>query len=70
MIKDSVIGRGGALPLFKRGVERERFDRAREWLLRDIEQLMLFRGIPYEKKRGMLGNLKALFSYEESTKIT
>lgn len=66
MIRDCVVGRGGALPLFKRGVERDRFDRAIMWLQKDIEQLMMIRtGNPYDKKKSMLANLKQIFSCED-----
>lgn len=70
MIRDPVVGRGGALPLYKRGVERDRFDRALQWLQKDIEQLMMIRsGAPYDKKKSMLANLKQIFSCEECLKM-
>jgi UV radiation resistance-associated gene protein len=70
MIRDVVVGRGGALPLFKRGVERDRFDRAIMWLQKDIEQLMMIRtGAAYDKKRSMLANLKEVFACEDCLKM-
>jgi UV radiation resistance-associated gene protein len=69
MIRDAVVGSGRALPLFKRGVERERFDRALLWLQKDVEQLMLLRGYVYDRKKSILGNLKQLFSCEMCPKL-
>ncbi len=69
LIRDPVVGRGGALPLYKRGVERDRFDRAIQWLQKDIEQLLMIRGGTYDKKKSILGNLKQLFACEECLKM-
>lgn len=70
MIRDNAVGRGGALPLFKRGVERDRFDRALLWLQKDIEQLMMIRnGTAYDKRKSMLANLKQIFACEECLKM-
>lgn len=65
MIKDPVYtAMGGSLPLFRRGSERERFDRAIVWLKKDIEQLLQVRGHSYDPNREILGNLQLLFSCE------
>jgi len=64
MIRDPVQANSSALPLFRRGTERERFDRAIVWLKRDIEQLLLTRGIPYEPSRCILFNINKVFEHE------
>ena len=64
MIRDPVQANGNALPLFRRGTERERFDRAIVWLKRDIEQLLLTRGIPYEANKCILFNVNKIFEHE------
>lgn len=64
MIRDPVSGSGQALPLFRRGTEKERFDRALAWLKKDIEQLILTRGISYDANRDILYNLNQLFACE------
>jgi hypothetical protein len=70
MIRDAVVGRGGPLPLFKRGVERDRFDRAMMWLQKDIEQLMMIRtGATYDKRKSLLANLKQVFACEDCLKM-
>lgn len=50
------------MPLFKRGVERERFDCAVAWLKKDIQQILLTRGVEYEHKREVLYNLSKFFT--------
>mmetsp|Transcript_17075 Transcript_17075/g.28515 ORF Transcript_17075/g.28515 Transcript_17075/m.28515 type:complete len:512 (-) Transcript_17075:159-1694(-) len=69
MIRDAVLGRGSTLPLFKRGVERERFDRALIWLQKNIEQLMDSMGYKYSRKFSMLYNLSHLFDCEICPKL-
>lgn len=69
MIRDAVLGRGSTLPLFKRGVERERFDRALIWLQKNIEQLMDRMGYKYSRKNSMLFNMKHLFDCEICPKL-
>ena len=54
-------------PLYKRGVERERFERAVHLLKKDIEQLMHARGKSPAKGSHMLANLKALLNHETSS---
>ena len=66
-IRDPVLGAtGGTLPLFRRNVEKERFDRAVAWLRRDVEQLLQTRGVLYEHGRdsNILYNLHQLFFCE------
>jgi len=64
MIRDPIQNNGMALPLYRRGIERERFDCAIKWLQRNIEQLLQTRGIAYDGKRSMLYNLQLLFECE------
>mmetsp|Transcript_9147 Transcript_9147/g.13789 ORF Transcript_9147/g.13789 Transcript_9147/m.13789 type:complete len:478 (-) Transcript_9147:153-1586(-) len=70
MIRDTVTGRGLAYPLFKRGVERDKFDRALMWLQKDVEQIMALRSFTYDRKKSILGNLKHLFSCEMCRKLS
>ena len=70
MIKDSLMGKHVAAPLFKRGVERDKFDKALTWLARDIDQLMTIRGLQYDRTKCMLANLNTLFVHEINPKLT
>jgi hypothetical protein len=55
-------------PLYKRGVEREKFEKAVRFLKKDIEQLMHARGVDVVKGTHMLGNLKKLLMHETARK--
>ncbi|CAN0448765.1 unnamed protein product, partial [Hapterophycus canaliculatus] len=44
-VRDNVTGAGVAYPLFRRGVEKERFDRGVYLLGRDVEQMLMARGL-------------------------
>eukprot|EP01032_Pedospumella_encystans_P008984 gene8984-10606_t len=68
-IRDPVVANGTTLPLFRRGTERERFDRAVLWLKRAVEQLLQSRGVTYEPNQHILSNIHALFSCEMCPKI-
>ncbi len=68
-IRDPVIGNGSTLPLFRRNVEKDRFDRAIVWLKRVVEQLLLSRGVPYEPSQNMLFNINAIFQCEMCPKL-
>lgn len=71
-IRDPVLGStSGTLPLFRRNVEKERFDRAVSWLRRDIEQLLQTRGVLYDhtKESNILYNLHQLFFCEMCPKL-
>jgi len=69
-LRDPVVGNGSTLPLFRRNVDKERFDRAVVWLKRDIEQLLVTRGVTYEPSHHMLLNAHNLFLSEMSPKLT
>lgn len=69
MIRDPLQGSAGTLPLFRRNVEKERFDRAIVWLKKDIEQLLLSRGYTYEPHKDILYNLHQLFQCEMCPKL-
>lgn len=70
MIRDSVSGLNQALPLFRKNTEKERFDRALEWLRKDIEQVLQTRGILYEPTKDILQNLNKLFVCELCPSLT
>jgi hypothetical protein len=69
MIRDPLQGSAGTLPLFRRNVEKERFDRAVSWLRKDIEQLLSSRGVNYESNKDILCNLHQLFQCEMCPKL-
>lgn len=58
-IRDPITGT--ALPLYKRGQDREKFDNGFLWLQRDCQQLMASRNVAYDKTKCILGNVKKLF---------
>jgi len=68
-IRDPVAGGGSTLPLFRRNVEKDRFDRAVLWLKRNVEQLLVNRGIAYEPTYHILRNVHSLFQCEMCPKI-
>eukprot|EP00903_Cladosiphon_okamuranus_P012891 g12037.t1 len=64
-MRDNVTGAGVAYPLFRRGVEKERFDRGVYLLGRDVEQMLTARGVPAKRGAGqLLRNLERLMSIE------
>jgi hypothetical protein len=69
MIRDPVQGSAGTLPLFRRNVEKERFERAIVWLKRDVEQLLLTRALYYDPAKDVLQNLQQLFQCELCPKL-
>ncbi len=68
-IRDPIVGNGGTLPLFKRNVEKERFERGVIWLKRIVEQLLLSRGVNYDNNQHILSNIYNLLKYETSTNL-
>lgn len=68
-IRDPIVGNGGTLPLFKRNVEKERFERGVIWLKRIVEQLLLSRGVNYDNNQHVLSNIYNLLKYETSTNL-
>ena len=50
------------LPLYKKNVEKDRFERAVIWLGRDLQQILSYMGIEYEPKKNILYNLNKIFS--------
>jgi len=54
----------GVYPLYRRGVEKERFDVAVALLRADIQQLLYSRGVSFHKDAHMLQNLQTLFHHE------
>jgi UV radiation resistance-associated gene protein len=55
------------LPLYKKGVEKERFQRAFIWLGRDVHQILIFMGLEYESKKNLLYNVNKIFTCYSST---
>lgn len=58
-IRDPITGT--AMPLYKRGQDREKFENGFLWLQRDCQQVLASRNINYDKTRCVLGNVKKLF---------
>jgi hypothetical protein len=73
MICDPIAGLNGlhgvTLPLFKRGTERERFERALYWLAKTIEQLLKARGLKFEPREELLFNINKLFQCDACFKL-
>jgi hypothetical protein len=67
MIRDTT---GTAYQLFRRGVERERFDRAIILLHKNIDQLLQSRGISYDSRKSLLYNVHQLFDCQMCPKIS
>lgn len=67
MIRDTT---GTAYPLFRRGVERERFDRALVLLQKNVDQLLQSKGIPYDSRKSLLYNVNFLFDCQMCPKVT
>eukprot|EP00904_Undaria_pinnatifida_P005670 jgi/Undpi1/2232/HiC_scaffold_12.g05618.m1 len=64
-VRDNVTGAGVAYPLFRRGVEKERFDRGVYLLGRNVEQMLTSRGVPAKRGGGqLLRNLERLMVVE------
>ena len=49
------------LPLYKKGIEKERFDRAVLWLKRDVQQILIFVGLEYDTRENILCNVDRIF---------
>ena len=58
------------LPLYKKGVEKNRFDRAILWLKRNVQQILISMGLEYEINKNILYNIDKIFnSYAPYDKI-
>ena len=58
------------LPLYKKGVEKNRFDRAILWLKRNVQQILISMGLEYEINKNILFNIDKIFnSYASYDKI-
>lgn len=75
LIKDPVaaplsLGAGGGLqngvvlPLYRSGVDKQRFECALQWLRVDVEQLLQSRGAVFNPRLGLLFNIQQLFACE------
>ncbi|TMW62892.1 hypothetical protein Poli38472_005510 [Pythium oligandrum] len=65
-IKDEINDPLGEYPLYRKGVEKERFERAIFFLKKDVEQLLFARGLDPTQGAPILGRLKALTDAESS----
>lgn len=82
MIQDQIAIGGGSmqssgaatsaaltLPLFRKNIEKDRFDRAISWMKIDIEQLLTSRGKSYDQKRDILYNVANLFQCQNCPRL-
>ena len=61
MIKDAVSGH--SMPLYRKDIDIERFKKAFVWLQRNVEQLLDAKGLVFDKKRHVLGEVNRLFQH-------
>ena len=52
------------LPLYRSNTEPERFRKAVLWLAKDIEQIIMTKGMTYDRNKGILFNLHTIFKNE------
>ena len=67
LVRDRVFSSGasgGTYPLFRKGVDRERFERAVRLLEADVEQLLVARDAEFDPRAPVLANLRSLFTHE------
>jgi hypothetical protein len=67
-IRDSAKDPASTYPLFKRSIEKERFEKAVAWLKADIEFLLRAKGIEYDYSKHFLTNLQMLFECDSCSK--
>lgn len=67
LIRDPVLPatQDNTFPLFRKGTEKDRFDRALAWLRTDVDQLLCSRGAAYDPSKSLLQNLKTLFQCDQ-----
>lgn len=63
-IKDMVQGIGGEYPLYRKGVDKERFERAIVLLNRNVQQILAARNVVMDDRIPILARLKALVDGE------
>lgn len=49
------------LPLYKKGTEKECFDRAILWLRRDVQQILVAVGLEYDAQKNISFNINKVF---------
>ena len=59
-----MVGQAATLPLYRKGVERDKFEKALTLLQKDVEQIVNSVGLNYNLKFGMLGNLNEVFLHQ------
>lgn len=66
LIRDpALVGLDNTFPLFKKSIEKDRFERAIMWLRANVEQLLSTRGLVYDPAKPLLHNLRAIFDCEQ-----
>jgi hypothetical protein len=70
LVRDPMLlHQDNTFPLFRKSIEKERFERAVLWLRGDIEQLLCTRGLPFDAGKPLLQNLQTLFDGELSPRL-
>lgn len=70
MVCDPTLGPSGTTqPLFRRGTDRDRFETGLLWLYRDVEQLLVARGLTFEPDEELLHNIGKLYQCEACAKL-
>jgi len=64
LIRD--FGSNTTLPLFRRNMEKERFERAILWLKADIEQILTYLGFYIDRNKSLPYQLRMLFKLQGS----
>lgn len=57
-------GTNTTVPLFRRNMEKERFERAVMWLKADVEQIMTYLGIFVDRTKSLPYQLRLLFKHQ------
>uniref|UniRef100_A0A7S1XLF7 Uncharacterized protein n=1 Tax=Phaeomonas parva TaxID=124430 RepID=A0A7S1XLF7_9STRA len=68
-VRDGANASNNTYYLFRRGVERERFESAVLMLQKNCDQLLAARGVPYAPELSMLANLQNLFVHEMDPRV-
>lgn len=68
-IRDPLLHGGSAYPLYRKGIERERFEKAIILLQRNVSQLVQSRGLFFDPSKDMLENLKQIYPCDVCTSL-
>lgn len=70
LVRDPVLaGQDNTFPLFKKNIEKDRFERAVSWLRGNVEQLLCSRGLVYDPSKPLLHNLSTVFVCDACMKL-